>query len=84
MLESEIKKLTVAVEALTAQLASGTSVQETDAVTVTQVTTLAKKLINDGAERKAIKEMIKGHGGKLISDLQPTALANLFNELEAM
>jgi hypothetical protein len=94
MLESEIKKLTIAIENLTLQLSGSTELPapptevivpvEAEVVTVTQVTTLAKELINKGADRKAIKEMIKGYGGKLISDLQPGNLQNLHNDLEAM
>lgn len=58
--------------------------EEGDGPDEAEVRELAKQVINDGADRKAIKELIVSLGGDKIGDLDGPALATLFDKLKGL
>ncbi len=93
-LETEIVKLTSAIEALTAKMgeapkikakSKATHTEEVlDAPDTVELRLLAKDAIKAGADRKVIKKLITNLGGETISDLDAAALATLKEQLEAL
>lgn len=93
-LETEIVKLTSAIEALTAKMGEAPKIkakskaepleEALDAPDTVELRLLAKDAIKAGADRKAIKKLITNLGGETISDLDAAALATLKEQLEAL
>jgi tRNA(Ile2) C34 agmatinyltransferase TiaS len=93
-LETEIVKLTSAIEALTAKMCEAPKIKAKskaepleevlDAPDTVELRLLAKEAIKAGADRKAIKKLITKLGGETISDLDAAALATLKEQLEAL